>query len=138
MQSSIGPLAGLSVLIIEDEFLIAVEAQRIVEEVGATEVHLASTVEDARRRLASGQPVDVAVLDIRLGDQDGAALVQDLAARNIPFVIATGLALGAGNTPKTAAFVLVKPYRDAELVGAILSALGKGRQERARDCRTEA
>ena len=116
------PLSGLSVLIIEDEFLIAVEAQRIVEEAGASCALLANSVGEARKRLSADQPIDVAVLDIRLGDEDGAKLAHELTSRGIPFIIATGFALEQGRAPAGSSIVLTKPYRDAELIEAILSA----------------
>lgn len=122
-----GPLTGLSVLIIEDEFLIAVEAQRIVEEAGAARAVLANSVDEARRRLAADMPIDLAVLDIRLGDEDGAILVQELVSKGIPFIIASGFALRGKSAPAGSSIILTKPYRDAELVAAILSALAAAR-----------
>lgn len=122
-SSTTGPLSDLSVLIIEDEFLIAVEAQRIVEEAGASRALLASSVDEARQRLLADMPVDFAVLDIRLGDEDGATLVRELTSRGVPFIIASGFALGGGRAPAGSGIVLTKPYRDAELIEAILSAL---------------
>jgi CheY-like chemotaxis protein len=122
-SANAGPLFGLSVLIIEDEFLIAVEAQRIVEEAGACRALLANSVEEARQRMLADAPIDLAVLDIRLGDEDGATLVHELSSRRIPFIIASGFALQGGWAPAESSIVLTKPYRDAELIEAILSAL---------------
>jgi DNA-binding NarL/FixJ family response regulator len=116
-----GPLSGISVLIVEDEFLIAVEAQRIVEEAGAVCGFPVNSVETARRHLATQPAVDIAVLDMRLGDEDGGALMADLSDRGIPFVIASGLAVNLGGS----AIVVMKPYRDIDLIEAILSTLAR-------------
>lgn len=122
-SANAGPLSGLSVLIIEDEFLIAVEAQRIVEEAGACRAILANSVDEARQRMLADVSIDAAVLDIRLGDEDGATLVHELTSRGIPFIIASGFTLDGGRAPAGSSIVLTKPYRDAELIEAILSAL---------------
>ena len=111
------PLAGLTVLIVEDEFLIAVDAQQIIEEAGAAHALLANSVGAARELLATEHPIDVCLLDLKLGKEDGLQLVSDLASRRIPYVVATGYADLAGE------HVLVhKPYNGAEVITALLVA----------------
>ncbi|MEP0323005.1 response regulator [Bauldia litoralis] len=117
-----GPLSGLSVLIVEDEFLIAVEAQRIVEEAGAASAWPVNSVDAARKHLAN-QSVDVVILDMRLGDGDSGGLMAELLACGTPFVIASGLAM----THSHAAVVVMKPYRDIDLVDAILATMASTR-----------
>jgi CheY-like chemotaxis protein len=117
-----GPLSGLSVLIVEDEFLIAIEAQQIVEDAGAAVAHPVNSVDAARAFLATGSCVDVAILDMRLGNEDGRALMNDLTDKAIPFVIASGLVLEYSGPAK----VLMKPYRDIDLIEALrLTAAGR-------------
>lgn len=116
-----GPLSGLSVLIVEDEFLIAAEAQSIVEEAGAARALLANSVESARLHLKTLPRIDAVVLDMRLGDDNGGGLMADLTTMNIPFVIASGLAMDHDG----AAIVVMKPYREVDLLNAIRLALGR-------------
>ena len=115
-----GPLAGLSVLIVEDEFLIAVDVQRIVEDAGAGRTVLVNSIADARQRLAEAT-VDLVVLDMRLGEDDGGGLINELRDRDVPFVIASGFA----HDIDSPAPILVKPYRDADLLDAVLRSLAK-------------
>ena len=119
-----GPLSALSVLVVEDEFLIAVEAQRIVEEAGAGSVILVNSIEAARTALDLG-PVDVCVLDVQLGRDHGAVLTHDLISRGIPFVVASGLRMDADIAGINPALVLAKPYRDVELIEALRTALDR-------------
>lgn len=107
-------------LIIEDEFLIAADVQRIVEDAGAAAVLLASSTAAARARLAEEQAIDIGILDLKLGSEDGLPLAQDLRDRGIPFVVATGLDR-AIDLPGVA--VVQKPYNDREVVEALVQAL---------------
>jgi CheY-like chemotaxis protein len=109
-------LDGLTVLIVEDEFLIALDAQRILEEAGAAAVLLANSVKEVLKLLADGPKIDAAVLDLRLGEEDASPLIDEFLGRSIPFLVATGLdAPAAKGLP-----MLAKPYRDAEFIDAIL------------------
>jgi DNA-binding NtrC family response regulator len=110
------PLSGLLVLVVEDEYLIALEAQRIIEEAGATQVMLANSIAEVRRLLVGGPTIDAAVLDLKLGSDDASPLIADFAHCNIPFLVTTGL---DANVPEGVRR-LAKPYREAELIEAIL------------------
>src|SRR2546422_2248809 len=64
-------IAGRRVLVIEDEFLIALEVQRILEEAGAREVVLVARASEALTALGAAEPFDMAVLDLLLRDEAG-------------------------------------------------------------------
>ena len=55
-------LDAKSVLVLEDQFLIALDAEQALRKAGALDVRLASSVSEALRILASFAP-EVAVLD---------------------------------------------------------------------------
>ncbi len=114
------PLSGRTVLIVEDAYLIALEAQEMVVEAGAKEVMLASTLEDARRLLAHASAIDVCVVDLRLGEEDASPLIEEAAARGIAVVVATGF---DSVIPNVDAPLLKKPYQETEFVEAIRAAL---------------
>ena len=114
------PLSGMTILIVEDEFLIALEAQRIVEDAGASAI-LASTLMQARVHLASGTRIDATLLDLRLGRDDALPLARELHSKGTPVVIASGFDPGVG-LPSVP--VVAKPYRDADLIAAILAVCG--------------
>jgi len=112
------PLHAMTILIVEDEFLIALEAQRIVEDAGASAI-LASTLMQARAHLASAARIDATLLDLRLGREDALPLARELHARGAPVVIASGFDPGIGLSGVP---IVAKPYRDRDLVAALLAA----------------
>jgi len=114
-------LAGMTVLVVEDEYLIALEAQRVIEEAGAGEILLANSVAEVRKLLADGPKIDVAVLDLGLGKEDGSPLIDEFGEYGIALLVTTGF---DGGGPE-GILRLSKPYRDTELVAAIRHLLGK-------------
>jgi DNA-binding response OmpR family regulator len=116
------PLSGISVLIIEDEFLIAAEAQRIVEDAGANNVVLANSIAAVRRLLASGMRFHVGILDLKLGHEDATPLIEDLRAGGIPFLVASGF---DARLEIEGLLLLQKPYHDADMIGAIEVLVGR-------------
>ncbi len=122
-------LSGLTVLIVEDEFLIAADVQRIVEDAGATEVLLASSTAAARTFLDGNRPIDIAILDLKLGGEDGFPLAQEFRDRGIPFVVATGLEQGVD---LAGIVVIQKPYDDRQVLDALVAARSSGGTHKAR------
>jgi hypothetical protein len=56
-------LAGLSVLLVEDEYLIALDAAEILKHLGVGKVEIAATLDRAAEHAQAGQ-FDLAVLDV--------------------------------------------------------------------------
>jgi CheY-like chemotaxis protein len=109
-------LDGLTVLVIEDEYLIASDVQRMVEDAGAAQVLLAGSTATALACLADPHQIDVCILDLKLGDEDGRPLAQELLTRGIPFVVATGMGIEA-DLPGVP--IVHKPYTDTQVVDAL-------------------
>lgn len=80
-------LAGLSVLVAEDEFLVAFHWETVLEEQGA-EVHTAASVEEAMPFAEDG--IDCALLDVSLLDGDVFPVADRLHERGVPFVFHSG------------------------------------------------
>jgi DNA-binding NtrC family response regulator len=83
------PLAGKSVLIIEDEALIALSVESFLQDAGAAVV-IANSIALAQSALDKGIPFDAAVVDLRLADGNASPLIQVLSERGIAVVIPTG------------------------------------------------
>jgi CheY-like chemotaxis protein len=78
-------------LVVEDEYMIAFDLARSLEELGAEVIGPAPTVREALDLIASDKGVlDGAVLDINLSGERAYAVADALAARSVPFVFATG------------------------------------------------
>ncbi len=116
MPSEIKALAGQTVLIVEDEFLIAVDVQRIVEDAGAAHVILANSTAKARELLHTAARIDICILDLKLGEEDALPLTAELTELGIPFVVATGF---DRKGTLDGLIVVQKPYHDADVLRAL-------------------
>ncbi len=118
-------VANLSVLVVEDEYLVAIEAERILSELGARSVAVAATFEAAQKRIAE-EKFDVVILDVNLNGQMSFPLDQAATARGMPVVFATGYSLRTRpNTDFTGKACVTKPYT-AESLSASLAVALKG------------
>ncbi len=82
-------LAGLRVVIIEDESLIAMHVEDLVCELGCEVIGVAASVPKALELLARVE-VDLALLDVQLGDAPAYPIAAALKERNVPFVFMSG------------------------------------------------
>ena len=119
-MTSAHSLAGCSVLVVEDEPLIALDVLDNFRKAGAS-VLLAHKLDEALR-LAARPDLSAAVLDFRLSDGDGTALCERLNERGIPFVLHSGYSdIPAAIYAKGVA--IPKPAMPGELVDAVASLL---------------
>lgn len=114
-------LTGTSVLLLEDEFLIALDAEHILTELGAAKVEIASTLADAERLAETGH-FDIAMLDVNINGQVSFPLAESLRRRGVPVVFATGYEMRTHPFPE-AAMCVTKPYTSDNLLEVISMAL---------------
>jgi CheY-like chemotaxis protein len=111
-------LSGLRVLVVEDEFLIALDLFSILDDLGCVALGLAATVPEALRLLAADPP-DATLLDLNLGGASAAPVAEALTAGGRPFVTVTAYAVRPGpmfdGVPAVA-----KPFRAEEIRDALL------------------
>jgi CheY-like chemotaxis protein len=99
-----------SVLIVEDEPLIAMMLEDFLESLGHDVVATCETVEEAILKLEQGG-VDLAIIDVQLKDgQQVWPLADRLAAAGTPYIIATGGHVEAPPEEHADAPILAKPY----------------------------
>lgn len=115
-------LAGLNVLLAEDQLLVALDAEMMLGDLGAVGVAAVSSVGEARRWLASATP-DLAVLDVNLGGENSIPIARVLAARGVPFIFATGYTRLEVPDDLSSRPFINKPYDIGALSGAIRRAL---------------
>jgi CheY-like chemotaxis protein len=81
-------LTGLRVLVVEDEFLIALDLLAILDAFGCVVLGPAPTVGEALRLLAAAPP-DAALLDMNLRGVRATPVALALAAGGVPFATVT-------------------------------------------------
>ena len=82
-------LDGLRILIVDDEFLIAMNIEALVEDSGGQPVGPASDIPSALA-IIKGEPLDGALLDANLNGASSEPIALALQAAAIPFVVITG------------------------------------------------
>jgi DNA-binding response OmpR family regulator len=118
-MGSASPLWNRSVLVIEDEPLIALEIHRAVSAAGASVV-AATTIREAIA-LIRGSEVSVAIVDINLGGQDCSEVCRELTRRKIPFLFYTGYTAPHFPNEWAAVPFISKPASPDGLVATVVS-----------------
>jgi len=110
-------LAGIRVLIVEDEPVVAMGLEDMLMALGCSVIGPAGRLAEGLA-LARDAQADAAVLDINLAGERSDTIAAALRARGIPFVFASGY----GNAPagfEEGVPLLGKPYREADLAAAL-------------------
>ncbi|MBB3764079.1 HWE histidine kinase domain-containing protein [Sphingomicrobium lutaoense] len=103
-------LNGKDVLLVEDSLIIALDAEDILERLGARSVVTEATVDGALAAIDRKLP-SFALLDINLGDRFSFAIADVLEKKGVPFLFATGYGAQAKMPEKHAGrTVMQKPY----------------------------
>jgi CheY-like chemotaxis protein len=118
-------LSGLRILILEDEFLIAMDVEQLCRDSGATDIMI-------KRSVAEVEPADaidgfdVAIVDFMLSGVSTLPFAERLHRRGRPFVITSGYVDPA---EVLAAFpgvgVVGKPFTGPDLIEALATAVGR-------------
>lgn len=113
------------VLVVEDEFVIALTMEAALRQEGYEVVGPAASVGQALRLLDAERP-EAAVLDVNLGDETVYPVADALAQRRAPFLFVTGYEqpdLPAAHRERP---VLNKPCPARELLARLAAALDGG------------
>jgi CheY-like chemotaxis protein len=116
-------LTGKRVLVVEDEYAVAIDLVRALRDTGAEVIGPAGSVGDALALIEQQRGMlDRAVLDINLRDEPVYPVADRLAALQVPFIFATGYE--AGSIPATYAGIprCLKPVDKAQLIGLLATA----------------
>jgi len=115
-----GLFEGVTVLVVEDDFIVAYDMQSLLEEQGARILGPAATLAEARD-LVQKQTPTIAVLDVNLNGEFVFPLTDDLRALKVPFVFATAYADDVRLFPEEdrSAPRLAKPVLPNVLIGQL-------------------
>ncbi len=122
MITSADGLRGKRILVVEDEFLIASLIETVLAQEGCCVVGPVSTLAKALEA-ANTEEVDAALLDVNLAGKYVFPAAEALMRRDIPFVFLSGYGdtIIPRNRPDWQ--VLSKPFRNKELLAALLESL---------------
>jgi DNA-binding NarL/FixJ family response regulator len=115
-------LRGLRILLVEDEFLVAMELETMLQDLGGEVIGPLGSLDEAVA-VAREEALDLAVLDVNVGGRLVTRVADALAARDIPFVFCTGYDAASLPGRHAAAPILMKPCQAHELKNALLSSL---------------
>ncbi len=82
-------LAGLDVVLVEDETMVSFLIEEMLEQLGAASVRHAARLEAGLALVESKLP-SLAILDVNIGGETVFAIAEKLDAAKIPFVFITG------------------------------------------------
>lgn len=78
------------ILLVEDEYMIAMDMEYELQQMGATVLGPVPTVDEARRMAESEPRIDFAILDLNLGGERAYLVADKLMDRGVPLVFITG------------------------------------------------
>jgi CheY-like chemotaxis protein len=98
-----------SILIVEDEPLIAMMLEDFLDSLGHTVAATCDTVADALARVGQGG-FDIAIIDVNLNGEQVWPVADRLAAQGVPYILATGGHIEPPPALHASVPVLSKPF----------------------------
>lgn len=111
-------LAGLTVMVVEDETIVSFLVEDMLTELGCAQVLHASGVTEALALLQERHP-DAAVLDVNLAGEFAYPIAEVLDASGVPFIFATGYGRSGIPAHWAPRPVIQKPFDAATLAAAL-------------------
>lgn len=119
---ALSELAGLRVLVVEDEYMVADYISMVLEDFGCVVVGPVGTIEEALAAVNDGG-LDGALLDANLSGDSSAPIAVALRAASVPFIVATGYgALELADETLNRAPRISKPFSETELKATMVAA----------------
>jgi DNA-binding NarL/FixJ family response regulator len=123
------PLQGMRVLVMEDEYLIAMDVEQLCRDHGAEDVIILQKLEELGGNPIATHGFHAAIIDIRLGGETTLDFARQLAEQRVPFIIATGYSESETLLETFPDVTVVgKPYAGDALIEAIRGAIERQRE----------
>ena len=113
-------LEGVRVLVVEDEFLVAVLMEELLQSAGCVVSGPISRVADALDALER-DTYDAAILDVNLAGERVDPVAEALSRRDVPFMFVTGYGADALPTGFANCARVCKPFKMTELLCTLSS-----------------
>ncbi|MET0617744.1 MAG: response regulator [Luteibacter sp.] len=112
-------LPGWSILVIEDDYLIAQSLSRLLRAEGAEVIGPVGWLQDATREAAMAKHIDAALVDVNLHGEASYPAVDVLLSRGTHVVFMTGYARTSIKPAYARCEVCTKPFTRDELLAAL-------------------
>jgi CheY-like chemotaxis protein len=119
-------LSGRHILVVEDEYILALDICEDLEQSGATVIGPVASVGGALRLIEGETKIQAAVLDINLRGELAFEVAQALRAKSIPFVFATGYEPSIVPDEFSAVPLFAKPLQMTRLLASFAVKNGMG------------
>jgi DNA-binding response OmpR family regulator len=120
-------LHGLRILVLEDEFLIAMDVEQLCRDHGAADVTIARNLGEVGEQALPSR-FDAAVIDLMLGGVSTLDFAARLRSEGVPFVFASGYSDSDELKVLFPEITLVtKPYSGDDLIEAVAMAWGQAK-----------
>ena len=118
-------LKGLKVLVVEDESMVSMLMEDMLQDLGCMVVGTIARFDDALKQAINDPAFDVALLDVNLNGKQTFPIAEQLAARGVRFIFATGY--GEGILPQSlqGGPILQKPFELEALQRALRRAMAR-------------
>ena len=117
-----GRLAGMRVLLVEDEAMVAMMIADFLTDLGCVVVKTAASVSEALAAIAHEASVlDAAVLDVNLGGEKVYPVADRLAQEGVPFIFSTGYNRAGISAAYAQVPMLTKPFEPEALEAVLIS-----------------
>ena len=113
-------LKGVKVLVVEDEYLVAILIEEILESAGCIVLGPIPRLREALEAI-DHDDCDAAVLDVNLAGERIDPVADALCERDVPFMFVTGYGANALQSEYAERPHIGKPFRMAELLGMLSS-----------------
>lgn len=121
-DTSQGRFGHLRVLVVEDEALVGMLLEDMLTDIGCAHVELLSQFADGLRAAETGE-FDLAVLDVNLDGVSSFPIAEQLIARDIPLLFATGYGASGMDSRFPDIPTLQKPFFFSDLKRGVCRAL---------------
>ena len=117
-------LDGLRILVLEDEFLIAMDVEQLCRDHGATDIPIARDLAE----IGGLSRFDAAIVDLMLSGTPTLDFAARLRNAGVPFVFASGYSdVDELNASFPDIQLVTKPYSGDDLIEALASACGRAK-----------
>jgi CheY-like chemotaxis protein len=113
------------ILVVEDEFLIAMNLVEALESAGSVVVGPVASVDKAISKIESEAHIDAAVVDVNLGGVLALPVADMLVARKIPFIFTSGYEDNVLKTRYSQVKNCLKPYQFRSMEEALVEAMSR-------------